>query len=67
MSGLELVAKLQCEANNLRKEKKRNTYSGIHKYLHMVEGTPLYPCLLNKDGNVISFPPITNSDITKVL
>ncbi|XP_076254595.1 leucine-rich repeat-containing protein 47-like isoform X2 [Rhynchophorus ferrugineus] len=52
MSGIELVTKLQSEANNLRKEKKRNTYSGIHKYLYMVEGAVLYPCLLNKDDNI---------------
>jgi phenylalanyl-tRNA synthetase beta subunit len=62
----KLVGKLRQEAEELRKEKKRNTYSGIHKYLNLLDGQPLYPCLLDKDDVVISFPPITNCDITKV-
>ncbi|CAG9770107.1 unnamed protein product [Ceutorhynchus assimilis] len=66
MSGAELFARLQTEADNLRKEKKRNTYSGIHKYLYLVAGKPTFPCLVNEKGDVISFPPITNSDITKI-
>lgn len=66
MTGLELFTRLQTEANNLRKEKKRNTYSGIHKYLYLIEGKPQYPCLMNSKQEVISMPPITNSDISKV-
>lgn len=66
MSGADLFAKLQAEANALRKEKKRNTYSGIHKYLHLLEGQAKFPCLIDADGKVISFPPITNSEISKV-
>ncbi|XP_012526657.1 leucine-rich repeat-containing protein 47 [Monomorium pharaonis] len=65
-TGTELFQKLQTEADNLRKEKKRNVYSGIHKYLYMLEGKPLFPCLLDELQQVISFPPITNSDITKM-
>lgn len=66
MSGSDLFAKLQTEANNLRKEKKRSTYSGIHKYLYLIEGKSQYPCVLNSKNEVVSFPPITNSDISKV-
>lgn len=66
MSGAELFSKLQTEANNLRKEKKRNAYSGIHKYLYLIEGRPRFPCLLNSEGKVISFPPITNSEVSKI-
>lgn len=66
MSGATLFAQLQQEAENLRKEKKRNVYSGIHKYLYLLEGQKTYPCLLNSNKEVISFPPITNSDITKI-
>lgn len=32
----------------------------------MLEGKPQYPCLLDAQGQVISFPPITNSDITRM-
>uniref|UniRef100_A0A1Y1M253 B3/B4 tRNA-binding domain-containing protein n=1 Tax=Photinus pyralis TaxID=7054 RepID=A0A1Y1M253_PHOPY len=66
LTGAQLFKKLQLEAENLRKEKKRNTYSGIHKYLYMLEGKSLYACLTNTTGDVISFPPITNSELTKM-
>lgn len=65
-TGAELFQQLQTEADNLRKEKKRNVYSGIHKYLYLLEGKSVYPCLLDSTDQVISFPPITNSDITKM-
>lgn len=66
MTGADLFSRLQTEANNLRKEKKRNTYSGIHKYLYLIEGQPKYPCLMNSEKTIISFPPITNSEVTKI-
>ncbi|XP_045482778.1 leucine-rich repeat-containing protein 47-like [Harmonia axyridis] len=66
MTGQELFEKLQIEAENFRKEKKRNTYSGIHRYLYLIEGKPEFPCLLNSKGEVISFPPITNADISQM-
>lgn len=62
----QLVAKLWQEAEDQRKEKKRNTVSGIHKYLSMVHEKPLYACLMDNEETVISFPPITNCDVTKV-
>lgn len=66
MTGADLFLKLQTEANTLRKEKKRNVYSGIHKYLHLLERQPKFPCLIDALDKVISFPPITNSEISKV-
>lgn len=65
-TGSALFQQLQTEAENLKKEKKRNVYSGIHKYLYLLEGKPLFPCLLDASDQVISFPPITNSDVTKM-
>lgn len=65
MTGKELFTKLQLEAESLRKEKKRNVYSGIHKYLYLLEGQKLFPCL-NDNERTISFPPITNSETTKI-
>ncbi|XP_003705780.1 leucine-rich repeat-containing protein 47 [Megachile rotundata] len=65
-TGASLFQQLQTEADNLRKEKKRNVYSGIHKYLYLLEGKPMFPCLLDSSEQVISFPPITNSDVTKM-
>ncbi|XP_030040200.2 leucine-rich repeat-containing protein 47 [Manduca sexta] len=65
-TGEQLFQQLTAEADALRKEKKRNVYSGIHKYLYLLEGKPLYPCLEDSSGKVISFPPITNSEDTKM-
>lgn len=65
-TGAVLFQQLQTEAENLRKEKKRNVYSGIHKYLYLLEGKSEFPCLLDYSEQVISLPPITNSDITKM-
>ncbi|XP_063993460.1 leucine-rich repeat-containing protein 47-like [Diachasmimorpha longicaudata] len=65
-SAAALFQQLQTEADNLRREKKRNVYSGIHRYLYLIEGKPSFPCLLDASDQVISLPPITNSEITKM-
>ncbi|GBP89731.1 Leucine-rich repeat-containing protein 47 [Eumeta japonica] len=65
-TGEQLYQQLAAEAEALRKEKKRNVYSGIHKYLYLLEGKPKYACLEDSSGKTISFPPITNSDETKM-
>lgn len=36
------------------------------RYLHLLDGKEHYPCLVDADGDVISFPPVTNSEKTKV-
>ena len=38
VSGEKLFEDLRREADELRKEKKRNTFSGIHKYVSVLEG-----------------------------
>ncbi|ESN91829.1 hypothetical protein HELRODRAFT_165911 [Helobdella robusta] len=60
-----LVMRLRKEAEELRKEKKRNTVSGVHKYLNLLKDQ-LYPCVLDDSSRVISFPPIVNSNVSKV-
>ncbi|KAM6219300.1 leucine-rich repeat-containing protein 47 [Rhynchocyon petersi] len=62
----DLVRQLQLEAEEQRKLKKRQNVSGLHKYLHLLDGKDNYPCLVDADGDVISFPPITNSEKTKI-
>lgn len=37
------------------------------RYLQLLDGKDNYPCLVDAEGVVISFPPITNSEKTKVL
>lgn len=66
ISAQRLYDNLKAEAEALRKEKKRNVYSGIHKYLYLLEKKELFSCLEDEGGNVISLPPLTNGDLTKV-
>ncbi|XP_006871805.1 PREDICTED: leucine-rich repeat-containing protein 47 [Chrysochloris asiatica] len=62
----DLMRQLQLEAEEQRKQKKRQNVSGLHRYLHLLDGKDNYPCLVDADGDVISFPPITNSEKTKI-
>ncbi|MEQ2169992.1 hypothetical protein GOODEAATRI_030638 [Goodea atripinnis] len=66
LTAVELIRQLHLEADELRKQKKRQNVTGLHKYLQLLEGKSLYPCLVDAEGDVISFPPITNSEKTKV-
>uniref|UniRef100_A0A3P8YPV7 B3/B4 tRNA-binding domain-containing protein n=1 Tax=Esox lucius TaxID=8010 RepID=A0A3P8YPV7_ESOLU len=65
MTAVELMRQLQLEAEDQRKQRKRQNVSGLHKYLQLLDGKELYPCLVDAEDNVISFPPITNSEKTK--
>ncbi|XP_060788229.1 leucine-rich repeat-containing protein 47 [Neoarius graeffei] len=66
MKAGDLLKMLQHEADEQRKQKKRQNVSGLHKYLQLLDGKDHYPCLVDADGHVISFPPITNSERTKI-
>uniref|UniRef100_A0A4W5KRX6 Leucine rich repeat containing 47 n=1 Tax=Hucho hucho TaxID=62062 RepID=A0A4W5KRX6_9TELE len=66
MTAVELMRQLQLEAEDQRKQRKRQNVSGLHKYLQLLDGKELYPCLVDAKDNVISFPPITNSEKTKI-
>ncbi|XP_062854536.1 leucine-rich repeat-containing protein 47 [Trichomycterus rosablanca] len=66
IKAADLLKMLQQEADEQRKQKKRQNVSGLHKYLQLLDGKENYPCLLDADGHVISFPPITNSERTKI-
>jgi len=62
----KLVKHLKNEAEAARKDKKRSQISGLHQYLHILDRSPLYACLKDGEDNTISFPPVTNSNITKI-
>lgn len=66
MTAVALIKHLQVEADELRKQKKRQNVTGLHKYLQLLQGKAMYPCLVDAEGHVISFPPITNSEKTKI-
>ncbi|XP_078697796.1 leucine-rich repeat-containing protein 47-like [Branchiostoma floridae x Branchiostoma belcheri] len=66
MTSLTVLRVLRKEAEQQRRDKHRKQVSGIHKYLDLLNNFELYPCLLDSTGAVISFPPITNSQKTKI-
>ncbi|XP_053307354.1 leucine-rich repeat-containing protein 47 [Spea bombifrons] len=66
INAKDLLRQLQLEAEEQRKQKKRQNVSGLHKYLHLLDGKENYPCLIDAENTVISFPPITNSEKTKI-
>ncbi|KFU95420.1 Leucine-rich repeat-containing protein 47, partial [Chaetura pelagica] len=66
LKAKDLLRQLQLEAEEQRKQKKRQNVSGLHKYLRLLDGKDNYPCLVDAEGVVISFPPITNSEKTKI-
>ncbi|PAA76358.1 hypothetical protein BOX15_Mlig007814g3 [Macrostomum lignano] len=65
-SAAELFRRLRQEAEDERKAKKRNTVSGVHRYLSLLEGRPAYPVLLDRDQRVLSLPPITNAELSRI-
>ncbi|XP_075218430.1 leucine-rich repeat-containing protein 47-like [Lycorma delicatula] len=62
----DFIASKKLEAEQLKKDKKRNCQTGIYKYIYMVDGNENCACLMDADDNVISFPPITNTDVSKI-
>ncbi|KAG0410960.1 hypothetical protein HPB47_011901 [Ixodes persulcatus] len=66
MSGRELYRQMTEEADALRKEKKRSTYPGIYKFLYLLKDKTLYPYVSDGAKVVMSFPPITNSEGTRI-
>jgi len=65
-SAKDLIALLTTEAEAMRKQQKRNTYSSVHKYLNLVKCYPRYPCVIDAEGLVMSIAPVTNSETTKL-
>ncbi|XP_031621184.1 leucine-rich repeat-containing protein 47-like [Contarinia nasturtii] len=61
-----LYNELKSEAEAIRKQKQRNTYSGIHKYLKLLEKQTQFSCIEDALGTVISLPPLTNGETTKI-
>ncbi|CAG9534317.1 unnamed protein product [Cercopithifilaria johnstoni] len=66
ISGRELLSNLTNEAELIRKKEKRNVVSNTHRYVYLIQKLPLYPCLMDADGLVISVPPVTNCEETKL-
>lgn len=57
---------LKAEAEAIRKEKKRSQFTGIHKFLHLLDDQENFAFLETETGTTLSLPPLTNSDVTKL-
>lgn len=66
ITASELIATMKAEAAMIRKVDRRKVASGIYKYLHLVENGDRLACLEDATGDVISVPPLLNSELTKV-
>lgn len=55
---------LKQHAEMIRKEKKRSTYSGIYKFINLLEGKVFV--FFEDEEKIISLPPLTNCDETKI-
>lgn len=65
-TALKLYEELKEEAELQRKEKKRNVYTGLYKYLHLLDKQESFACLKDAAGTTISLPPLTNSENTRI-
>lgn len=66
ISARDFYDQLFRDAEHERKLKKRNQLSGLHKYLTLLEGQSLFPYLSDEDGAVLSLPPLTNAERSKL-
>ena len=67
ITATEFYEKLVEEAEAERKQKKRNQLSGVYKYISLVETNKRrFVYLRDGEGNIISLPPLTNSENTRV-
>lgn len=66
ITASEYYNKLKDEAEMIRKEKKRSQYSGIHKFLHLLDNQENFAFFETDTGTALSLPPLTNSDVTKL-
>lgn len=62
----EYYTRLKSEAEVIRKEKKRAQFTGIHKFLHLLDNENNFAYLTTDTGTTLSLPPLTNSDVTKL-
>lgn len=65
-TGEVLLKELQAEAENVCKITEANKYPERYEYLNLLKDKSLLPCLVDGEEQVISLPPIINSNTTKV-
>jgi len=66
VSAAQLIANLKAERDDLKAQKKRQHKTGLFKFLDLVEGKEKLAVLRDANADVVSLPPLTNSDKTKI-
>lgn len=66
ITATEYYNKLKAEAEAIRKEKKRSQFTGVYKYLHLLDDQENFAFFETDTGITLSLPPMTNSDVTKL-
>lgn len=62
----DFYVRLKTEAEVIRKEKKRSQFTGIHKFLHLLDDQANFAFFETDSGVTLSLPPLTNADVTKL-
>lgn len=66
VSATQLIANLKADRDNLKAQKKRQHKSGLYKFLDLVDGKEKLAVLRDANADIVSLPPLTNSDKTKI-
>jgi len=66
VSAQKLIDDLKFERDNLKQQKKRQHKTGLFKFIDLVDGKEKLSCVRDANAQVVSLPPLTNSDITKI-
>jgi len=63
----QLISDLRTEALKQKQKTRRNPFkTGLYKYLSLVGEAPLYAVIRDSSNAVISLPPVTNSERSKI-
>lgn len=65
-NAASLIQQLKSERDALKQKKKRQPKTGLYKFIDLVDGKEMVASVRNHDGGVISLPPITNGEKTKI-
>jgi len=66
VSAAQLITNLKADRDNLKTQKKRAHKSGLYKFLDLVDGKEKLSVLRDANADVVSLPPLTNSEKTKI-
>lgn len=66
VTAIDYYNSLKAEAEVIRKEKKRSQFTGIHKFLHLLDDADHFAFFETDTGTTLSLPPLTNSAVTKL-